>query len=277
VKIAGDVNGGTNAPTAGWWFQENFRHTNATNAWGTQVAWGWEDNKDALKTRNISAGSYGAWVTYLNSSNYNTYAPTLTGGGASGSWNITAATANALTTTNSYTVNAITFTGGSSAFVTADTAGNAVRILPSSTGTQGILQWTNYAINTQWTTLVGTNGLLTCTSAFTSSGNITAFSDERVKKNWRELPENFVDKLAEVKHGIYDRTDQEITQVGVSAQSLRPLLEHAIMEDEEGKLSVAYGNAALVACIKLAQRVLDSEKEIKELKDQMEILKGQIK
>lgn len=102
------------------------------------------------------------------------------------------------------------------------------------------------------------------TGNFTAGGNVTAYSDERMKKNWRLLPDNFVDQLAKVKHGIYDRVDDELTQVGVSAQSLQPLLEHAVIEDENGDLSVAYGNAALVACIKLAQRVLELEEKLKE-------------
>jgi hypothetical protein len=93
--------------------------------------------------------------------------------------------------------------------------------------------------------------------------NVTAFSDERVKTNWRDLQPDFIERLAEVKHGIYDRTDQVSTQVGVGAQSLRPIMEHAIMENEDGQLSVAYGNAALVACIKLAQRVIELEEKLK--------------
>jgi hypothetical protein len=68
--------------------QQNFRHTNGSNFWGTQVAWGWEDNANRLATRNVTGGTYGAWVYYLNSSNFNSYAPTLTGGGASGTWGI---------------------------------------------------------------------------------------------------------------------------------------------------------------------------------------------
>jgi hypothetical protein len=99
---------------------------------------------------------------------------------------------------------------------------------------------------------------------FTCGGNVTAYSDERVKTNWRDLPADFIERLAKVKHGIYDRTDQEITQVGVGAQSLRPVMEHAVTEDEDGKLSVAYGNAALVACIQLAQRVVELEAKLEQ-------------
>jgi hypothetical protein len=99
----------------------------------------------------------------------------------------------------------------------------------------------------------------------TASANVTAYSDERKKKNWRDLQPDFVEQLATVKHGIYDRIDEEITQVGVSAQALRPIMEHAVLEDENGNLSVAYGNAALVACVKLAQRVVDLEERLKAL------------
>jgi hypothetical protein len=103
------------------------------------------------------------------------------------------------------------------------------------------------------------------TAALVVGGNITAYSDERRKTNWRDLQPDFIEQLAKVKHGIYDRTDVEVTQVGVSAQSLRPVMEHAVMENENGDLSVAYGNAALVACVKLAQRVLDLEAKLDQL------------
>lgn len=65
----GDLNGGTNAPAAGWWFYESMRHSNASNYWGTQIAWGWEDNATRLLQRNVSGGGYGSWVEYLNTSN----------------------------------------------------------------------------------------------------------------------------------------------------------------------------------------------------------------
>ena len=99
----------------------------------------------------------------------------------------------------------------------------------------------------------------------TAAGNVTAYSDERKKKNWRDLQPDFVEQLATVKHGIYDRIDEEITQVGVSAQALQPIMEHAVLEDENGNLSVAYGNAALVACVKLAQRVVALEAKLEQL------------
>lgn len=106
---------------------------------------------------------------------------------------------------------------------------------------------------------------MTGAGALTMLNNITAYSDERVKTNWRDLQPDFIERLAEVKHGVYDRTDQVSTQVGVGAQSLRPLMEHAVMENENGELSVAYGNAALVSAVQLAKRVVEQDARIAKL------------
>ena len=89
ARYSGDLGANTtNGPGGSWWMQQNFRHTNASNYWGTQVAWGWEDNANRLATRNVQNGSFGGWVYYLNSSNYTSYAPSTTGSGASGTWGI---------------------------------------------------------------------------------------------------------------------------------------------------------------------------------------------
>lgn len=99
-----------------------------------------------------------------------------------------------------------------------------------------------------------------------SAGNVSAYSDERLKDNWRDLPENFVELLAGVKMGVYDRTDEVgLTQVGVSAQSLQKVMPNAVTE-RDGMLSVAYGNAALAACVALAREVADLRAEVNALK-----------
>jgi hypothetical protein len=103
---------------------------------------------------------------------------------------------------------------------------------------------------------------------FVAYGNVTAYSDERLKTNWRDMPDNFVARLASVKVGIYDRADQEdVTQVGVSAQSLQTLLPQAIMtaKDEMQTLSVSYGNAALASAVELAKYVTALEQRISQL------------
>ena len=97
-------------------------------------------------------------------------------------------------------------------------------------------------------------------------GNVTAYSDESIKTNWRELPKDFIEQLSKVKSGIYDRTDVELTQAGVSAQFLQQVLSECVIKDRDGKLSVAYGNAALVAAIELSKEVVELKKQIAELR-----------
>ena len=93
------------------------------------------------------------------------------------------------------------------------------------------------------------------------------------------MPENFVSRLAQVKVGIYDRIDQEnVTQVGVSAQSLQKLLPEAIItsKDEMQTLSVSYGNAALASTVELAKKAVEQEERINRLEKLIEELKAQL-
>lgn len=109
---------------------------------------------------------------------------------------------------------------------------------------------------------------ISVTGSVTATGDISGNSDERLKTDWNALPADFIYQFAEVKHGSYTRIDEGmggVQQVGVSAQSLREVLPLAVREDASGILSVTYGNAALVAAIQLAQKVVELEKRIIEL------------
>jgi hypothetical protein len=101
------------------------------------------------------------------------------------------------------------------------------------------------------------------------AGDVTSNSDERLKTNWRSVGDDFVTKLAGVKSGVYDRTDIEATQAGVSAQSLEEVLAEVVMTAPDGIKSVNYGNAALVAAVELAKQVVELRKEIAELKGKL--------
>ncbi|WP_157378407.1 hypothetical protein [Burkholderia ubonensis] len=101
------------------------------------------------------------------------------------------------------------------------------------------------------------------TGNFTVAGNLTANSDENLKTDWTDLPGDFIERLAGVLHGTFTRTDTGARQVGVGARSLRGVLPEAVMGDDV--LSVAYGNAALVAAIQLAREVVELRKRIAEL------------
>jgi hypothetical protein len=104
------------------------------------------------------------------------------------------------------------------------------------------------------------------TGDMTLQGTLTQSSDERLKTDWRPVAANFLASLANVKAGIYTRIDNGTLQAGVSAQSLRAVLPEAVQADEKGMLSVAYANAALVACIALAKEVTALRVELNALK-----------
>jgi hypothetical protein len=68
MSFGGDLSAG--GPQGSWWFQQNMRHSNTSNYWGTQIAWGWEDNANELWQRNVQGGSWSSWVRYINTNNY---------------------------------------------------------------------------------------------------------------------------------------------------------------------------------------------------------------
>jgi hypothetical protein len=108
----------------------------------------------------------------------------------------------------------------------------------------------------------GVSRVIIDSTGITSTGNVTAYSDERLKKDWEEVEPNFVDQLANVKSGTYTRTDSDQRQAGVSAQSLQELLPETVIAGGDGILSVAYGNAALLSAVQLAKRVVELEERI---------------
>ena len=111
--------------------------------------------------------------------------------------------------------------------------------------------------------------LFTCDNSgnITAQGNVTAYSDDRIKRNWQVFSPTIIEDLASVKSGRYERTDTEepMVQVGVSAQSLQKILPECVQEGSTGMLSVAYGNAALAMCVELAKEIQVLKKRIQTL------------
>lgn len=164
-------------------------------------------------------------------------------------------------------------TGSGSTAITSNSYWNGTNWVARSTGVAGMFVVGNSCAWYSMTSVAGgANQTLTTTMTLDASGNlvatanVTAYSDERLKTNWRDLPENFLESLAGVKVGVYDRVDVAETQVGVSAQSLAKVVPEAVHTDEDsGYLSVAYGNAALAACVELAKRVVELEARLNAL------------
>lgn len=94
------------------------------------------------------------------------------------------------------------------------------------------------------------------------AGDISITSDERLKDNWADLPDDIISQIASVKVGTYTRVDTGARQVGVSAQSLEGVLPDAVYTSATGMKSVAYGNAALAMCVAMAQKIQELEAKL---------------
>ncbi|WP_407305696.1 tail fiber domain-containing protein [Acinetobacter sp.] len=96
-----------------------------------------------------------------------------------------------------------------------------------------------------------------------AGGDVSAYSDERLKENWRDVNVDFIDKWAHVKSGTYDRIDTGLTQIGVSAQSVQQILPAAVTEHSDGYLSLNYGAASMVATVQLAKELVELREIVK--------------
>lgn len=167
----------------------------------------------------------------------------------------TAATINRVTTNTSTTsLGSISVAGSTNGFAGAGIADtNSGFLVEVSSGLSG------YIFNGVWRWYCDTSNNLY------AYGNVTAYSDERLKTNWRGIDQDFIKKWADVKHGIYDRTDNNQTQVGLSAQSVQDVLPHAVIADKDGFLSLNYGAAAAVATVQLAKKIMELTARIEAL------------
>ena len=237
----------------------------------------------------------------LHAGNYTSYSPSLTGSGASGSWGISV-TGSAATLTTARTINGVSFNGSANITVADSTklplAGGTLTGALTIQSAAPILNFfesdqTLPAGRRRFVQDGNTFSLRRNTAAggdfstevydlnvdasgnFTALGNVTAYSDERVKENWESLADDFVDRLAEIKSGTFDRTDIKKRQAGVSAQSMQKLLPEVVdYHEKEELLSVAYGNAALVSAVELAKDNLKLRARVERLEALVEKLIG---
>jgi hypothetical protein len=109
---------------------------------------------------------------------------------------------------------------------------------------------------------------------FWAGGDITAYSDARVKKDVK-LIENSIEKIQAIRGVTFLRTDaqekdKEKRHAGVIAQEVLEVLPEVVTENSEGMYSVAYGN--LVAL--LIEGMKEQQAQIEELKNEIKELKN---
>jgi len=99
-----------------------------------------------------------------------------------------------------------------------------------------------------------------------ASGNITAFSDIKLKDNIEVIP-NALDKVVQIRGVTFDRVDEEVPrQSGVIAQEVEKVLPEVVITNKDGIKSVAYGN--LVGL--LIESIKELKVEVNELKARLE-------
>lgn len=99
--------------------------------------------------------------------------------------------------------------------------------------------------------------LNTTSGDFTALGNVTAYSDERLKTNIRTI-DNALDRVTEMRGVFFDKGGRPST--GVIAQEIERVLPEVVLEGEYK--SVAYGNVIGV----LIEAIKELKSEIEDLK-----------
>ena len=107
-----------------------------------------------------------------------------------------------------------------------------------------------------------TTGLSISSSGIAAAGNVTAYSDERLKDNIETI-ENGLDKVEQLRGVTYTRDEKE--NIGVIAQEVEKILPEVVLtaDDEMGTKSVDYGKLTSV----LIEAVKELSARVKELED----------
>jgi hypothetical protein len=205
----------------------------------------------------ISFGSTGLTPSTATSGAVSVAGTLAVGNGGTGLTS-TGTSGNVLTSNGSVWVSSAPAASG--ATITGTTT-SATYYVVGTTLTSGTLSTASIS-NTNAVSYNASTGALTAVSMVSSS-------DECLKTNWVGLDTDFVSRLADVKHGTFERISSGNREVGVTAQSLKDVLPEAVIESEEGLLGVNYGGAALVAAIELAKEIKELRAEIKALKAEL--------
>jgi hypothetical protein len=97
----------------------------------------------------------------------------------------------------------------------------------------------------------------------TFAGDVTAYSDARVKENVKTI-ENALDKTLKLRGVSYNRidSDDKSTKIGVIAQEILDVVPEVVNQDNDGMYNVSYGNITAL----LIEAIKEQQKQIEELK-----------
>jgi hypothetical protein len=140
----------------------------------------------------------------------------------------------------------------------------------ASKNASSVDQWWTWGVQTDntWKIQVGVgfggNGITIDSSGnFTATGNVTAYSDARIKKDVETI-DSALDLVSKMRGVRYTRTDTDKRGVGVIAQEMLEVLPEVVQQGvgDDDTLSVAYGNlvGVLIEAVKeLTIRVAELE------------------
>jgi hypothetical protein len=144
--------------------------------------------------------------------------------------------------------------------------------VPTNQGGTGLSSFTSGGVvyASSGSALATGSGLTYNGTDLTCGGNVTAYSDARLKKNIKVI-ENALEKVNKISGYTFERTDVDVgSQTGVIAQEVINVLPEAVSTTHSGMYTVAYGNMVglLIESIKeLNSQVTSLKEEIEKLKN----------
>ena len=165
----------------------------------------------------------------------------------------------------------IVFDGGGDAAIMFDSGGNGGMYRQSGGGWYNYFHVGNNCMGINDSTTSSSYGAY-LTGAFYATGNITAYSDRRVKENIVQI-DSALEKVNKLEGVYYNRTDDEskTKEIGFIAQDVNEVVPELVTYAEDvDQYGVKYQNATalLVEAVKeLTQQVNDLKQEIEEIKN----------
>jgi hypothetical protein len=250
---------GTTASTGDSSYQLAFLNETGVNASGVP----------GLSIRNGIDSTWNAWYRIITSGNYSSYALPLSGGTLTGNLNITGgqgegntspySSAKRLIFNNDYTTTA----KGPNKITLYDAsflAGFGIHTSTLSYYSGDTHKWYKATNADNASIMMQLDG----SGNFNATGDVTAYSDIRVKENILNIvdPLNTVLKLRGVSYNRID-TDDKTTKIGFIAQEIEKIVPEVVSYDElEDRYSVSYGNVTAL----LVEAIKEQQTQIEELK-----------
>ncbi|MBO9586634.1 MAG: tail fiber domain-containing protein [Flavobacterium sp.] len=272
-------------PNNDWWNWINIAGSDwsGIDGYGFQIANSfWNGN---LLSRNMTSGSWSGWRTIIDTENLINYAAKLNGSNASGVWPIsvngnstgfpfqpgiqldnlsgnTSTIAREETPSSGYSYTSTLHMGSGDGrqqlTISRDGSGMKFRGNTTTSGTSGWTSWKTVLTDSNYATFSAFSGAITGAS-LTVAGDVTAFSDARVKENIRPIS-NAIERIKASRGVVYDRIDNnQKDNIGFIAQELEENFPELVITHGDGTKAVKYQNAVaiLFEAIKEQQAQID--------------------